>query len=80
MRKIRVTRTATLEHKRHPSEYKGHMIERKENGWGIDLDDEVYKTKKSAQYAIDQAIGYDSGRNTDKPIIVRRGINWVRIN
>ena len=79
MKKVRVTMKATLEHKRHPSEWRGHIIERRENGWGIEFDEEIYKTKQSAKNAIEMYIGF-KGRGADKPIIVRRGVNWERIN
>ena len=80
MKKVRVTMRATLEHKRHPSEWRGHSIERKENGWGIEFDDEIYKTKQSAKNAIERYIGFPWRKGAYKPIIVRRGINWEDIN
>lgn len=64
---------------RSDAKYRGYVIESYSTGWVTNIpgDNNIYKTKRCAKNAIDEALGFDGMRNKATPRRLAYGIEII---
>ena len=64
---------------RSNAKYRGYVIKSYSTGWITDMsgDNNIYKTKRCAKNAIDEALGFDKGKYKKLPERLSHGIEII---